>query len=81
MIAQTAPPDLEHPRIVSKLLTLDYATKLCRQVSSCPVEHGDQEMSGRPPSLGVSSWKTLHSPSAAERYRREFSGRFWDRCG
>ncbi|KAG6371555.1 hypothetical protein JVT61DRAFT_9261 [Boletus reticuloceps] len=27
----TAPPDPNHPRIVSKLLTMDYATKLCRQ--------------------------------------------------
>ncbi|KIK97898.1 hypothetical protein PAXRUDRAFT_824481 [Paxillus rubicundulus Ve08.2h10] len=27
----TAPPDPEHPRIVSKLMTMDYATKICRQ--------------------------------------------------
>ncbi|KAF8557400.1 peptidase S28 [Imleria badia] len=27
----TAPPDSNYPRIVSKLLTMDYATKLCRQ--------------------------------------------------
>ncbi|KAF7314636.1 hypothetical protein MKEN_00937300 [Mycena kentingensis (nom. inval.)] len=27
----TAPPDPEHPRIVSKLLTLNYESKICRQ--------------------------------------------------
>ncbi|KAF9234953.1 peptidase S28 [Melanogaster broomeanus] len=27
----TAPPDPEYPRIVSKLMTMDYATKICRQ--------------------------------------------------
>lgn len=27
----TAPPDPEHPRIVSKLMTMDYATKICQQ--------------------------------------------------
>ncbi|KAG8220180.1 putative extracellular serine carboxypeptidase S28 [Butyriboletus roseoflavus] len=27
----TAPPDPDYPRIVSKLLTMDYATKICRQ--------------------------------------------------
>ena len=36
-IPQTAPPD-GHPRIVSKLLTLDYASKTCRQAYP-PGEH------------------------------------------
>ncbi|KAG9314743.1 serine carboxypeptidase S28-domain-containing protein [Chiua virens] len=27
----TAPPDPDYPRIVSKLMTMDYATKICRQ--------------------------------------------------
>lgn len=27
----TAPPDPEHPKIVSKLMTMDYATKICQQ--------------------------------------------------
>ncbi|KIJ60108.1 hypothetical protein HYDPIDRAFT_99441 [Hydnomerulius pinastri MD-312] len=27
----TAPPDPDHPRIVSKLMTMEYATKTCRQ--------------------------------------------------
>jgi hypothetical protein len=29
---ETAPPDPAHPRIVSKLLTLEYSSKICRQV-------------------------------------------------
>jgi len=29
---QGAPPDPSYPRIVSKYLTLDYTSKICRQV-------------------------------------------------
>ena len=34
-LEQTAPP-IGHPRIVSQLLTLEYESKICRQVSPSP---------------------------------------------
>lgn len=31
MLLQTAPPDQNHPRIISKLITLEYESQICHQ--------------------------------------------------
>ena len=70
---QTAPPDQNMPRIISKLLTLGYESKICKQVNLSVISVSTCNLFSVPPT-GVPTRKTLLCPITAEHHLRQCFG-------